>query len=410
MIRKYISLTVIFTLLCISSVWSQSILGTQYPFGLTIRPGTGSSLALGGTGIGVQNDFYGMTENPANLGIMNRAVFALQTNLDFLNIFENGNYSNHASLSPNLLSFCFPLQKFGSIGMSFSRLSSTNTKFLENISKTIDGVSTDYNIFLMSEGGSVAWQVGWGYSIKKLMQFGITYSRYYFNNTQTKAMVANGIRSDTINVKNDLSYATNGIRGGLLVPVKKLTLGFSGEYYFDQKAYLKTDTANIRKDSLLTDSTLHSKKNYSLKPPPSFGFGASYQFTPEWFAAVDFDVVLWDRFYSAQSLINPVDNAFNFSAGVQYIPAPNLLTPRYFEIMQYRAGFRYTQLPVATASEFAFSLGVGLPIREGNGLIDISFEVGNRSDSRYKYNEQFFGIQLGFNAGQKWYQSAEQSY
>jgi hypothetical protein len=411
MIRKFNLLTIIFIVFCTVSAFSQSLLGTQYPFGIPLRSGTGPSLSMGGTGIGVQNDFYGMAENPANLGIMNRAVFSAHANVDFLNIFESGNYTNHVALNPDLLSFCFPLQRYGTIGLSFSLRSSLKTKYLSDTSVVLNGTPVSLYRYNMFEGSSSSWQVGYGYQIKKLMSIGIVYERFYFNSIQNNANIASGSLSDTINSNSLLAFATNGIRGGLLVPIKKLTLGFSGEYFFGNDAKEKTTILNARVDSTLADSTISTLGRYNLQPAPSFGIGASYQFTPEWFGAADFDAVLWENFHSDKKLSNTVNNAYSFSLGAQYIPAPNLLTPKYFEIMQYRAGLRYTQLPAPTAKEIALSLGIGMPLKEGNGLIDFSFEVGNRSDSRYgKLNEQFFSIQLGINAGQKWYQSGEQSY
>jgi len=88
---------------------------------------------------------------------------------------------------------------------------------------------------------------------------------------------------------------------------------------------------------------------------------------------------------------------FHFQAGGQFIPAPNLLTPKYWETINYRAGFRYSQLPLKTSSEFALTLGAGLPIGKGSGMFDVALELGKRSDTGYPgYSENFLNVISGF--------------
>jgi hypothetical protein len=123
-------------------------------------------------------------------------------------------------------------------------------------------------------------------------------------------------------------------------------------------------------------------------------------------AAVSSEITLWERYSSSITLGGKVDKALSFAAGAQYIPAPNLLAPRYWEIMQYRASFRYRELPVVSGSEFAFTLSTGLPLLRGGGLVDLIAEYGRRSDSRFSgYSEQFVNFSIGINGGRKWSQS-----
>jgi len=96
-----------------------------------------------------------------------------------------------------------------------------------------------------------------------------------------------------------------------------------------------------------------------VRIPPSAAVGASYLFSPEWMAAADVSGVFWNNYTSGGLLDTTARNntALSFSAGGQFIPAPNLLTPKYWETINYRAGFRYSQLPLKTSSEFALTLG-----------------------------------------------------
>ena len=126
---------------------------------------------------------------------------------------------------------------------------------------------------------------------------------------------------------------------------------------------------------------------------------------------LDIGGVLWERFYSEIKPVQPLRDAVFVSGGIQFIPAPDLLTPKLYEIIQYRAGLRYTQLPGREASEVGGSIALGVPLQSNGGLFDIIFEVARRSDNRFEaYREKMFSLKLGINGARKWYQSSDESY
>jgi len=400
MIRKYSLYTIItISLLSVVSAYSQSLLGLRFPYGTPLQTGTGLSLSMGGAGIGISNEYLGMADNVANLGSINSAIFTAHAFLDFTNIKDAGKETNHLTLNPHLLSFCFPLKKWGTIGFSITQTTNANSKYLiENDTA---------KVALYRTGSSTVWRAGWGYDIMKTVKIGIAYQRFYYNPVTEKIRMMSGTFPGEILDSTSVSFATNSISGGIQVPVKNFTLGMSGQYFFESDARVVHNVNN----TVLNDSLEGTSKNYSyiMRPAPSIGFGLSYQISPQWLCAADFETEIWNKYISQNN--TEVDNAFGFSIGAQFIPAPNLLSPKYYETMQYRAGFRFNQLPVPTASEFGISLGIGLPLRQGGGLFDIFFEYGQRWDSAYKNNkEEFLKIQLGINAGRKWYQSTDTNY
>lgn len=400
MIRKYSLYSIIIIgLVTVASAYSQSILGLRFPYGIPLQTGTGLSLSMGGAGIGVRNEYLGMADNVANLGTINSAIFTAHASLDFTNIKEAGKETNHLAFNPHLLSFCFPLKKWGTLGLSVTQTTNANSKYMiENDTAKVG---------LYRTGSSTLWRVGWGYDIMKVAKIGIAYQRFYFNPVTEKLRVMSGTFLGQLLDSTSMSFAGNSFSGGIQVPVKNLTLGMSGQYFFENDARVVQKINNtVLSDSLEGRSNSYS---YTMRPAPSIGFGLSYQISPEWLCAADFETEIWNKHISKSDI--EVDNAFGFSIGAQYIPAPNLLTPKYYETMQYRAGFRFNQLPVPTASEFGITLGLGLPLRQGGGLFDIFFEYGQRWDSSYKDSkEEFFKIQLGINAGRKWYQSTDTNY
>ena len=126
-------------------------------------------------------------------------------------------------------------------------------------------------------------------------------------------------------------------------------------------------------------------------------------------------MTFWNQYKSAKPIgtdKNPeVHNALSFSAGGQYIPAPNMLMPHYWEIMQYHAGARYCRLPDGHSSEYAMDFGLGLPLLKGGGLIDLIAEYGTRSDTRFSgYSENFWQFSIGVNGGRTWAQNTGVRY
>ncbi|HON09574.1 MAG TPA: hypothetical protein PLE24_01800 [Chitinispirillaceae bacterium] len=409
--KKLFSSVVILSLA--ACVYSQSVLGLKYPFGLPLQSGSGPSLSLGGAGTGVSDDYFGMVDNPANLGTMNRAVFNAAFSLSLLNIYEDDKRSNHAGFGPRLLSFSFPLGMIGALGFSYNQQTDTDMKFRLARTYPLGDDKIEEDLALVRSGGMYSWQVGVGVSITKWARIGLGYQRVYFNNQTSLIKKTEGFLSDTLIDSTNTGFTGNGIRAGIQSSVQNLTLGISGQYVFKSDARDKRTIrgTRVKENSPQTDAPITENLTYELKPAPSIAFGASYIITPEWMAAMELEATLWNRFYSEIETVDEVDRAYSFSIGTQYIPAPNLLTPKYHEIMQYRAGFRYSQLPAPTASEFAFTLGIGLPLKEGGGLFDVVLEYGRRRDSRYQnFTEEFAGIYLGINAGRKWYQSAQNSY
>jgi hypothetical protein len=381
---------------------AQSPLSIQSPIGLPSQHATGPSQAIGGSGTGVASDYFGMADNPGNLGAMTRSSFSTIVSMDLLSIKDNEASTQHAKLSPMLLSFTFPLRQAGTFGISLDRRSDARLKYRSLIPVGRDGDSLDFGF--SRNGGLTSWQAGWGYAIGPWVQLGISYERQYLINDEI-SMWRNRI-SAVSNPSDYFLYDTtttafrgNAIRGGALVPLKKLTLGLTGEYIIPGTAKRQS----ITQSPDLIDTVVD---RFTLRLPPSFGAGLSYAFSPRWLVAASGGVTLWQRYESDVKLGNPLDDAFTFSFGGQFIPAPNLLVPRYWEIMQYRAGFRYAQLPTSVGSEIAFTVSLGLPFQQSSGLFDIIVDAGRRTDAAYNgYSENFLQVKFGLNGGRKWFQN-----
>ncbi len=398
--------TALITSLSIASLSSaQSMLSFEYPVGIPVSLSGGPSLSLGRTGVGLQNEFLAMSRNVANIGYLEASVFSTALSYDFITLNSGDNSESQSSFNPQMISFSFPLKhNLGAIGISLEQKSNFALKFNTTTPVSIYNMNYTQQLGVKRSGGLSHWQIGYAYKVKRIGSIGLSYERVYLSDklTRYKTITMGDIQSTQKDSVSTRAQA-NGIRGGLLVPYKNFTAGLSGEYFF-------IDDKKSKRIIEIQDSSFEPTKS-RLKLAPSVAIGASYQFNPEWFVAADFGMTLWDEFYDGLYSTRKLDNAPSFSFGGQYIPAPNLLAPKFYEIIQYRAGFRFAQMPVKTAKEFAFDLGFGLPVQQKTSYIDINFEIGSRSDSYYKdYSETFFSIQFGLNGSRNWYQAQGTSY
>ncbi|MBN1578735.1 MAG: hypothetical protein JW913_19380 [Chitinispirillaceae bacterium] len=388
-------------------VLSQSVLGLLYPMGISLRSASGPSLSLCGTGVGIGNDFFGLTNNPANLGVSGRTTFSSAVSGELLTVDDGTAGSRHLDLNLRLFSLTIPIGAFGALGVSFEPYSTANMRFRLLQEIDIDGMFADTaELGIISSGGAIAWQVGWGYTIRKAMRVGIAYRRFNFNRSMTKITRMRGSLHDRLLDSSKTSFATNGIRVGVQVPVQKLTIGLSGDYFFINKARTDRVITGTRDTLDLTTSD-----RYDFKPPPSLAAGLSWRFNPRWLAACDIGATLWERFYSEIEPQQTLHDAWYVSGGVQFIPAPDLLTPKLYEITHYRAGLRCMLLPETDGTEMAATIAVGLPMQSNGALFDIIFEYAQRRDRRFEsYRENMFSLKLGINGARKWYQSSDENY
>ncbi len=409
--------------------WGQSILSSNYPFGLPLRSISSTALSMGGVSVGVPNDHNVMLTNPGNLGTINITAFSSLWLVDYLRINDKGLYTDHLQASPRQLSFALPLGKVGTIAFELNKTTDATFKFSDE-KEEVTNINTSLPVYKKTstdrEGGITSWQAGWGRSIGKYINVGFAYQRAYFTafNTTINDVIYMNTSYDPAKQELDTTYTTesvrdsthmthggNGIRFGILSTIKKLSIGIASNFFFaGDLSFFNAEYNGSSKTPV--DPTVQPKK-FTLRMPHSLAAGISYAFSPKWLVGADVGVDLW-KYYSLKGykIVKQFDseNTVSFSTGFRFIPAPNQLIPKYWETIHYRAGMRYSQLPGGVSSEISGSLGFGFPLK-GNGLLDIGFELGKRTHDNYPdYNETFLQISLGLNGGRKWNKTPTTTY
>jgi hypothetical protein len=320
-------------------------------------------------------------------------------------------HSTQLTVVPKQISFGVPLGVAGTIAFSLQARSNAAVKFRIPLDVGVTPSFDTASFALSRNGGLRSWEAGWGRSIGKLAQIGVSYSRSYLGIDATHIHSISAVRDSGGTIQSHDSSAImagiNGIKIGAMVPIrKKVRIGLAGEYFLSANA---TQSRILYTNFQSISDTAHK---FTLQLPPSWVAGASYAISSEWLAATDVSAVLWSQYRSDGMLAAAdVDAAPAINIGCQYIPAPELLSAHYWEVIRYRGGFRLSQLPAKGNIEWGLSLGAGLPLKAG-GVFDVVLEYGWRTGKRYSnYAENTVGISFGISSGRKWTHSvANDSY
>jgi len=392
-------------------VFGQSIIGATFPFGNQVQPNSGMSFAMGGTSCAVAPDYNGMLTNPANLACLDKTVFSALVTAEFMRLSEPSDHTNVTTVLPQQIAVGIPLGKFGTMGLAYNQRENERLSVRYDTSFSYDGTPLSFYKGMAKLGGISVWQLGYGYSIQKILQVGASYEHaYYSSEISTVESIYDNTGAYPDNPSRDstkIRSTFDGFRGGVTISLKKLRLGLSGEYFLKSNA--TADSAVYPSNSIVPTPNTIGQRTITLKMPPSLFIGCAYDFSAEWLAAADVSLTYWDHAQTENAI--DVSTLTGVSVGAQYIPAPNILTPKYYEIVRYRAGLRYTQLPADQAYEAMLSLGAGLPIGKGSGMLDVGVEIGRRASGVYpNLKEDVVRFGIGFNGGRKWNKSSRSNY
>ncbi len=203
-----------------------------------------------------------------------------------------------------------------------------------------------------------------------------------------------------------------------VVPTR-LLLGFSAELPADlgarrtllEKTYITANSVDYTQDTTL----YKDGQEGTLYIPPSFGVGAAVQ-SERWSLSGDVRWRDWGAMrldvqdYSLSGDLRP---SFTYSLGASFRPAWDQ-DRNYFKRVIYRAGARYTtdylRVQDIQMNEAAFTLGLSLPISEGNYLsrINLGVMAGGRGKAgettvEERFANFYFGITLTPNLRERWF-------
>lgn len=196
-----------------------------------------------------------------------------------------------------------------------------------------------------------------------------------------------------------------------------LTVGYSGSLNNTVKSkttFLATrtepssdpDFQNIALDTVLFQQGVSREINLPMKHNVGFTLSKGYN----WMIGADFKYADWSYFQTRAGEPTLGKN-YGVALGGQIKPDPTSV--KYWNIVDYRLGFRYNQTHIKyndkNINDMAVTVGIGLPLPETNfGLtfsrINISAEFGQQGSlSNNLVRERYVNLNLGFTLNDTWF-------
>ena len=159
-------------------------------------------------------------------------------------------------------------------------------------------------------------------------------------------------------------------------------------------------------DYSYSDSTSSVERN--LRFPPIVGAGYSFPISSRVKGSIDFLWMGWKQDNQDIGEANRFQQAQFLGFGMEIPPLNEPFAP-LIQRLAYRAGVNYCnhyyQYPDGkTVGEVSLSLGLGIPLKESNGRVDLAFSFGKRGDLNTNQAEELF-LNFGayINTGEKWF-------
>lgn len=412
-------------LFSISSAFAQSSNTSspysQYGIGEMKREVMPQFIGIGGlsTGIRYLGNYDNInTNNPASYSAI--SLTAMDAGL-FSNINQLGNSSlTETSYNFGLshVKFAFPLGAAG--GLSIGLQPYSNLGYNYSIEGQVD--TTGIKRVYAGEGGTSSAYIGYGVRIGKNFSVGAN-ARYIFGSINHIRSIEYPNSIGSLNGKEEQNRFISGVSGDLGAQFyypfsnqKFLIIGYTGT--ISSKLNSRADYLAIRTPTSVSDNTpdlpldtinFEVGVDEKITMPFKHSIGFSLNHSNKWMFGADFHYATWDQFSIGNQNGN-FKNSYGFAVGGQMVPDPTSV--KYFNLVDYRLGFRYDRSHIhinnEAVNDMAVTLGFGLPLPSffGNSFykINLGTELGQRGKiAPGMVRERYVNVSLGFTLNDRWF-------
>lgn len=140
--------------------------------------------------------------------------------------------------------------------------------------------------------------------------------------------------------------------------------------------------------------------------PHKFGLGATFAKDNNWMIGIDANYQRWKDF-TAFGKNDSLINSWNVAIGGEFTPNYTSISG-YWKRVVYRGGLRYDQTYLKVNGypihEFAFSLGLELPLPRSLSTVDLSVEFGKMGTTAHGLiQENFINFTVGVSLYERWF-------
>lgn len=352
-------------------------------------------------------------QNPAHLASLKLTAFSVGATYATTKFQTETDEGKARRTSLDYLAVGIPAGKFG-FSLGLVPYSSVGYK----IQELTEGDSPVYSKYT-GVGGVNKVFTGIGYQLTKKINIGADI-QYNFGTIETQ----------NLRYQSGVDLVENGTREKNESDIQGFNVNFGATYqtkvnkkhtFFGSLAYTPESTLRLNNSRniavvLITSGTTSVVESQDvdvadteIKMPSKLAIGTGYGEVKKWLVGGEVTLinnnVMSNRFVDIEGAT--FENSVRYSLGGYYIPNYNSYSS-YFKKITYRAGLRYenTGLVIQNKSitDFAATLGFGLPLSGTFSKINIGLEMGKRGTQYYNLvEENYFNISVGLSFSDKWF-------
>ncbi len=363
----------------------------------------------------------------SNLNVANPASYSAlhMTTMD-AGVFGNITQLSNSQRSENGYNFALSHINFGipfsqrAGGMSFGVMPYSDMGYSYAVPGSIDtlDVQSVYN----GSGGTSKAYLGYGVQLNRNFSVGFNVSYIFgsLSNVRTLELpddvAALNTRIDDRRYINGLSYDYGAQYFKPFGDNWSLTIGYAGTAgsplnVKSSRTITRTPTsAAADEENIPTDSLgVIDGATRKIGMPMKHSLGFTLANSNKWLVGADFNYGQWSDFREGD--LNPgLTDSYGFAVGAQIVP--DITSVRYYNVIDYRVGFKYNKSYIQVANQdinqMAVTVGLGFPLPSmfGGSFYKINFatELGQMgSVSHGLVRERYVNFNLGFTLNDRWF-------
>ncbi|MFH1006531.1 MAG: hypothetical protein V1800_03375 [Candidatus Latescibacterota bacterium] len=387
--------------IALNLIWGTSWAGSIFSMGEigVLEEGIGAKArAMGGPAIALFSPDHFSRGNPALLGYFTKVGVHLTFAGEQWHAQDNAGQKGSFA-SERLRAFQFGVPVGGGTTLSMGLFPYSEVQF--DLSHSVSTEALVYDRTILGSGGlrSISFEVGKRFGEGLL--FGFSAHRIFGSIRET--YVRDFLDASLVDTRDVWNRSHEGWQFGAGMAaqiVKHWSIAgvYTAQATIDRATTMETNFGAIQEQS--TDQ---------ITLPASMAFGIAGTATEKLVLHVDGKIVFTEGLFERGS----TRNAMDLSTGMEVLPAEDPIAP-YYRKLPLRLGFRWRQLANRAGlreqgvDEVLMGFGVGLPVAEQRGMLDVSLEVGKRGIlSENGAEEVFYRQTVSFSGWEKWFERKE---
>lgn len=363
----------------------------------------------------------------SNINVANPASYSslYMTTMD-AGVFGNITQLSNSQLSENAYNFALSHINFGipfsqrAGGMSFGLMPFSDVGYNYAVQGQLDTINVQ-SVYSGAGGTSKAY-LGYGVQLGRNFSVGFNVGYIFGTLSSIRTLEMPGDIA-ALNTRIDDSRYISGLSYDYGVQYFKnmgnnmsLTIGYAGTAgtplnLTSSRTITRTPTsAATDTENLPTDSIGFSESGgRKITMPMKHSLGFTVSRANKWLVGADVHYGKWSDFREGDT--NPgLTDSYGVAVGAQFVP--DITSVRYYNVMDYRVGFKYNksyvQLANQDVNQMAVTVGLGFPLPSmfGGSFYKINFatELGQMgSVSNGLVRERYVNFNLGFTLNDRWF-------